>query len=94
MTDYSSVYFDFLLLNKPIILTPFDKKEYLATSREMYFDYEKEIEGIRANDWNEVINILKEKKYYVPSKKTIDKFNEHQDGNSTKRVTDYIYSMI
>lgn len=94
MTDYSSVYFDFLLLNKPIILTPFDKEEYLATSREMYFDYEKEIEGIRANDWNDVISILKEKKYYVPSKKTIDKFNEHQDGNSTKRVTDLIYSMI
>lgn len=94
MTDYSGVYFDFLLLNKPIILTPFDKDEYCSTSREMYFDYEKEIEGVKANNWDEVIKILNEKHYFIPSKETICKFNEYQDGNSTKRVVDHIRHLI
>ena len=45
ITDYSSVYFDFLLTDKPIILSPFDFEEYISKSRELYFDYYKEIEG-------------------------------------------------
>lgn len=39
ITDYSSIYFDFMLTKKPIIFFPYDYKEYLAESRELYFDY-------------------------------------------------------
>ena len=60
----------------------------------MYFDYDNEIEGIRAYDWNDVMNIVREKKYYVPSQKTIDKFHKYQDGNSSKRITDYLLKKI
>ena len=41
ITDYSSIYFDFMLTNKPIIFFPYDLEEYLMKSREMYFDYEE-----------------------------------------------------
>lgn len=94
ITDYSSIYFDFLLLKKPVILAPFDKEDYCNNSRSMYFDYDNEIEGIRAYDWNDVMNIVREKKYYVPSQKTIDKFHKYQDGNSSKRITDYLLKKI
>lgn len=92
MTDYSSVYFDFLLLNKPVILAPFDFDDYCEKDRLFYFDYE-EIEGIRAKDWNDVIDIIRHKRFYVPGQDTISKFQEYQDGNSSERVTDFILSL-
>lgn len=39
VTDYSSIYFDFLLLNRPIIFFSYDLDDYLTLSREMYWNY-------------------------------------------------------
>lgn len=39
ITDYSSIFFDYALLCKPIIFYPYDLEEYLTKSREMYFQY-------------------------------------------------------
>lgn len=39
ITDYSSVYIDYLLLDRPIIFYNYDMKNYLMNDREMYFDY-------------------------------------------------------
>lgn len=48
VTDYSSIYFDFLLADKPIVFFDYDLKEYLENSREMYFDYEEYTPGEKA----------------------------------------------
>lgn len=40
ISDYSSIAFDFLLLNKTVILFPFDKDQYNSSSREFAFEYE------------------------------------------------------
>lgn len=40
ITDYSSIYFDFLLTGKPVIFFPYDIEDYLRDSREFYFDYD------------------------------------------------------
>lgn len=39
ITDYSSVYIDYLLLDRPIIFLPYDKEKYLE-KRGMNFDYD------------------------------------------------------
>ncbi|MEP6465885.1 MAG: CDP-glycerol glycerophosphotransferase family protein [Parafilimonas sp.] len=39
ITDYSSIFFDYALLNKKIIFYPFDLENYKSKSRELYFDY-------------------------------------------------------
>ena len=39
ITDYSSIYFDFLLMDKPIVFFDYDLGEYMKSSREMYFPY-------------------------------------------------------
>ncbi|WP_455714576.1 CDP-glycerol glycerophosphotransferase family protein, partial [Anaerosporobacter sp.] len=41
ITDYSSIYFDYLLLDRPIIFFNYDMQEYLSNTRELYFDYDK-----------------------------------------------------
>lgn len=40
ITDYSSIMFDYVLLNKPIVYYPFDLQEYITDSRELYFPYD------------------------------------------------------
>lgn len=39
ITDYSSIYFDYLLLNRPVLFFNYDMDKYLANSRELYFNY-------------------------------------------------------
>ncbi len=59
ITDYSSVFFDFLLTNKPIIFFPFDIEDYLEKDRELYFDYEDAAPGPKCMTWIEVFNSVK-----------------------------------
>lgn len=93
ITDYSSIYFDFLLLKKPVILAPFDYSEYISESREFYFDYNSTIEGIRAYNWDELAAIIKEHRYYFPSH-ALEKMHHYTDGNSSKRVVDAVLKDI
>lgn len=88
LTDYSSIYFDFLLLDKPVILTPFDYEEYIKISRPLYFDYYSIVDGKKAYSWNDVFDVLESKSYYVPQRPTIEKFHDYIDGNSTHRLID------
>ena len=54
ITDYSSIYFDYLLLDRPIIFFAYDLEEYLNDSREMYFDYDEFTPGEKVNDYHEL----------------------------------------
>lgn len=89
ITDYSSIYFDYLLLRKPVILAPFDYKDYMASSRDFYFDYDTTIQGVRAYNWQELSQIIREKRYYFPAD-SLDALHLHKDGQSTKRIVDAV----
>ena len=89
ITDYSSVYFDFLLLRKPVVLAPFDKSEYCG-EREFYFDYDDIMEGVKAHNWQEVISIIEKKMYYVPKSSATCALNKYKDGFSSQRVADFV----
>lgn len=89
ITDYSSVYFDFLLTKKPIILAPFDIQEYLAT-RPFYYDYYEHIEGCVCKNWGEVAEAIEQHKYFNPSEETCRKFNKFYDGHNCERILDYM----
>lgn len=57
ITDYSSIYFDYLYLNRPIIFFPFDKDKYLE-NREMYFSYEDVAPGDIVTGQEELIQAI------------------------------------
>jgi len=84
ITDYSSVYFDFLLLKKPVILAPFDI-EYYEKVRGLYYDYNEYIQGAKARDWNELVTLLENGAYYFPSEAAA-RFVTYHDGRSCERV--------
>ena len=94
MTDYSSIYFDFLPLMKPAILTPFDFATFIKDKRGYYFDYYNELPSIKASDWNEVCTILQNHSYYALSEEQTRKFHRYIDGNSSRRLTDKIKELM
>lgn len=91
VTDYSSVYFDYIYLRKPIILFPFDYDEYVAESREFYFDYNL-MEAIRVNTWRDLEYCLDNKTYHIPSDEEIQRFRPIPAGNSCERLCNIIIS--
>ena len=58
ITDYSSIYFDFLLSNKPIVFAPFDLENYKKRERALYFEFEKVTLKPYCYNWNEVLKRL------------------------------------
>ncbi len=58
ITDYSSIYLDFILLNKEVVFFSFDLDKYISQSRSMYFDYESFTPGRKAYCFNELIDVL------------------------------------
>ncbi len=95
ITDYSSVMFDFGLTRKPIVFFAWDLEEYLARSREMYFDYLEVIPGPVARNVDELIRVLEnldtlvaDPAYQRRYAEFVRLFHTHQDGHSTRRVLD------
>lgn len=54
VTDYSSIYFDYLFTGKPIVFFDYDLETYLKDSREMYFDYKEYTPGMKAENQYEL----------------------------------------
>lgn len=58
ITDYSSCYIDYLLLNRPIIFYAFDYERYLKQDREMYFPYDEVTPGPKCRNASELNEVL------------------------------------
>ncbi len=91
ITDYSSIYTDYLLLDKPIIFAVFDKSEYEAKDRGFYFDYEKATPGPKAYSWkdlyNQIFKTLQNPDKYKSAREHSKKFfHDFEDEKSTERV--------
>lgn len=90
VTDYSSIYFDFIATRKPVILLPFDYEFYIKYARGHYFDYWENMEGVKAKNWREFYKILEEKSYAAVGEETRKMFAEYVDGNACERLWNII----
>lgn len=99
ITDYSSVYFDYLLLDKPIGLTINDMEDY-SKGRGLVFENIFDIlKGEYINSIEDMINFLSNikdnKDIYLGDRAKIKNLTNHyQDGESAKRVVRFIINKL
>ena len=61
ITDYSSIYYDYLLMrDKRIVLFPFDYEQYRKTSNSLAFDFESYTPGVRTFCFESLLQIIKD----------------------------------
>ena len=77
ITDYSSVYADFLFMDKPIIFYPYDIKYYKTKDKGFLLEYEKFITGDIALDIESLIK-------YIDINLKIDKYESKR--NTIKNI--------
>lgn len=58
ITDYSSIFFDYLLLNRPVIFLPYDLEEYERTRGFMVDDYDKWTPGPKVSTFGGFLGTL------------------------------------
>jgi CDP-glycerol glycerophosphotransferase len=93
ITDYSSIYFDFLLCRKPILLFPFDEEAYMAQSRPFYFDY-RLMEAARVYNWAELVAALQTHNFHAPTDEEVSRFHAHVDGESCRRLMEHLQATL
>jgi CDP-glycerol glycerophosphotransferase len=88
VTDYSSVFFDFANLERPIIFYMYDLEHYANEMRGFYLSLD-ELPGPVVKDETALIAEIKAADSWKPDDKYNEfrkRFNPYEDGNSSKRV--------
>ncbi|MGN0468752.1 MAG: CDP-glycerol glycerophosphotransferase family protein [Acutalibacteraceae bacterium] len=94
ITDYSSLIFEYALLNRPMIFYAYDLEEY-EDQRSFYYDYQSFVPGKIVKNTDELSEaVITAEKDFDEDK--IDRFKEKFmsacDGKSTQRVFDFVSS--
>ena len=97
ITDYSSVFFDFSILEKPILFYTYDLEEYRDELRGFYFDFETHAPGPLLQTTEEIIHHIQhieevEETYRSIRKEFKQQFSSLEDGNATARVVDEVFN--
>lgn len=95
ITDYSSVFFDYANLRRPILYYTYDLEKYENVLRGFYIDIHSEVPGPLLKTTEEVIdaivNIEDLKEEYADKyDKFYERFCSFEDGNASKRIVDEI----
>lgn len=91
ITDYSSVCFEFALLNKPMLFFGYDVEDYVRT-RDFYFEYLSFIPGALVKSSEEIITKIKGKDFKMEKiPPFIDFFFDDLDGKASERVVNNIF---
>lgn len=93
VTDYSSIYFDYLLLNRPVVFFPYDYNKYIEEERDMYFDYEEMTPGPKCYTQEDLEKAIAESLTEEGASRYSEKRNEilemafkNKDGKSSERL--------
>ena len=89
ITDYSSVFFDYSILKRPIVFYMYDLDTYKGKLRDFYIDLH-ELPGEIVQKEEDLVKVI-EKSGKLSYKKFNDKFTYLEDGNATERVVTEIF---
>lgn len=95
ITDYSSIFFDYLVTDKPVLFYMWDA-EYYLDSRGSYINFEDLPGPVLYNieELTETITHVKDvqRTYQNNYSAMKEKFTKYDDGNVTNRLVDYIFN--
>jgi len=96
ITDYSSIAYDFLLLDRPIVFFIYDFDDYISIREEcigskFLFDFNDFTPGVKVKTEKELIDALasSEDSFKEHRKIIKNKFFDYLDSNSAKRISEY-----
>lgn len=97
ITDYSSLWIDYLLLDRPIVFLPYDLQEY-SKYKGFFIDFKNNTPGFKSNTQFEFIKHLR-KYIHQPEihtkwrRKIRNLYHHNQDANSCERVSNKIQKL-
>ncbi|MBQ6264680.1 MAG: CDP-glycerol glycerophosphotransferase family protein [Clostridia bacterium] len=90
ITDYSSVFMDYVLLDKPCIFYPYDYEEYIK-SRELFTDYFENVPGPVTGTFEGLLQALDSPQVDPDRYRVFKKYHLGScDGSSAKRVIETV----
>jgi len=96
ITDYSSVFFDYANLKRPILFFVYDLEKYRDKLRGFYIDIEREVPGPLLMKTEDVINSIKnieevQMKYRPVYDEFYKKFCNWDDGHASKKTVEAVF---
>ncbi|HKL99739.1 MAG TPA: bifunctional glycosyltransferase family 2 protein/CDP-glycerol:glycerophosphate glycerophosphotransferase [Mobilitalea sp.] len=98
ITDYSSVFFDYANLRRPMLFFMYDLEKYRDVLRGFYINIEEELPGPLLFTSDEVIEAINNidtvtKDYEDKYKLFYDKFCAWEDGNASQKVAEAVFNL-
>lgn len=95
ITDYSSIYIDYLLLDRPCLFIPYDLHEYMSNRGLLLDDYDFWTPGAKINTYREFLDSLNDIKSgiddYKDKRRDISlQFHYYDKGNASENVFKWI----
>ncbi len=97
VTDYSSVFFDFAALRRPMLFYAYDLEAYRDTLRGFYLDYLTDLPGPVVRTEDELYAALRDlpgvtAAYGERYDAFLQRFAPHDDGHAAERVVDAVFA--
>jgi CDP-glycerol glycerophosphotransferase len=92
ITDYSSVFFDFALTQRPMLFLVPDLEHYRTAQRGLYLDFEEVVPGPVLADTDAVVEALRgPDRYAAHRREFVDRFAPRDDGHASRRVVEAVF---
>jgi CDP-glycerol glycerophosphotransferase len=96
VTDYSSVFFDYAALRRPMVFYAPDLESYRDDLRGFYLDYEHDLPGPVVTTQDQFFDALADLDGAQQAHKAsydafLERFAPHDDGQASRRVVDAVF---
>jgi len=99
VTDYSSIFFDYAALRRPMIFFAYDLEDYRDRLRGFYLDYEQEVPGPIVRNTSALVRAVRE--FELPDDSYLDRIDAFRatygpldDGGASDRVIDRFFGRL
>lgn len=91
VTDYSSVFFDYGILRRPVYFYMYDLDSYASDLRGFYMDIHKDLPGKIYEQEDDLLDALKHNEFDDSRYEAFSAlYNNREDGSASKRVLDWL----